>query len=197
MSLGGRDRDRQSIGQLVAVITEDLAALIRGEIDLAKAEVRESAAQAGRGAGLLAGAAFLAFFAFVFLLVAAAYGLVAAGLPVWAGFLIVAVVLLLIAVILGAVGKRHFDRVKGPERAKVQKEETRRVLSSVPQRFKDANERASKAETIVVTPPTPTPPAEPSTAPKPPATPASTPTPTAAAGEEAPGSPAASEPDER
>jgi Putative Actinobacterial Holin-X, holin superfamily III len=124
---------------------EDFSALIRGEIELAKAEMRESAKRAGAGAGLLAGAGFLAFFAFTFLLVAAAYGLVAAGLPMWAGFLIVALVLLLIAGILGAIGKVQFDKVKGPERAMAQKDATRKVIESVPQRFMDATEKSAAA----------------------------------------------------
>jgi hypothetical protein len=145
MAFGGRDRDGRSIGQLVSSITEDFSALIRGEIELAKAEMRESAKRAGAGAGLLAGAGFLAFFAFVFLLVAAAYGLVAAGLPIWASFLIVALVLLLIAGILGAVGKKQLDKVKGPERAMAQKEATRKVITSVPQRFMDATEKSAAA----------------------------------------------------
>lgn len=143
MAFAGRDRDRRSIGELVASIMDDFSTLIRGEIELAKAELRESAKQAGAGAGLLAGAGFLGFFAFTFLLVAAAYGLVAAGLPVWAGFLIVAVVLLLIAAILGGLGVMNLKKVKGPERAMAQKEATRRVIESVPQRFKDATRTSS------------------------------------------------------
>lgn len=176
MALGGRDRDGRSIGQLVSSITEDFSALIRGEIELAKAEMRESAQKAGAGAGLFAAAGLLAFFAFIFLLVAAAYGLVAAGLPVWAGFLIVALVLLIIAGILGFLGKRFFDRVKGPERAKAQQEATKRVLSSVPQRFKDATEKAANPAPTVSSV---TPVAAPTTAASPKPT---TPSPATAAG---------------
>jgi membrane protein implicated in regulation of membrane protease activity len=145
MAFAGRDRDRRSIGELVSSIMEDFSTLIRGEIELAKAEMREAAKQAGTGAGLLAGAAFLGFFSFTFLLVAAAYGLVAAGLPVWAGFLIVALVLLLIAAILGALGAKSLKQVKGPERAMAQKDATRKVIESVPQRFKDATEKSAAA----------------------------------------------------
>jgi len=139
----GRDTNR-SLGQIFASITEDISALIRGEIALAKAEVRQSAQQAARGAGLIGAALFLATLAFLFLLVAAAYGIVAAGLPVWAGFLIVAGLLLLITAILAAIAVSHFKKVKGPERAQHQREATREVLKAVPQKFKDATERAGQ-----------------------------------------------------
>jgi uncharacterized membrane protein YqjE len=146
MAFGARDGDRRSLGDLVASITADISSLIRGEIALAKAEMRESAQQAARGAGLLVVAVVLVSLAGLFLLIAAAFGIAAAGLPTWAGFLIVAVVLILIAVVLGILGKQRFDRVKGPARAKEQREANRRVLSSVPQRFKDATEKAAQQQ---------------------------------------------------
>ena len=52
MSNSNSDR---SIGQLFASIMEDISSLIRGEIALAKAEVRKSAQMAARGAGLIGG----------------------------------------------------------------------------------------------------------------------------------------------
>jgi hypothetical protein len=60
----------------------------------------------GKGVGLLGAAGFLSLLALILLLQSAAYGLVAAGLPVWAGYLIVAVVLLLLTAILALVGKK-------------------------------------------------------------------------------------------
>ena len=35
--------DKQSLGTLVSGVTEDLSALVRGEIELAKTELRDSA----------------------------------------------------------------------------------------------------------------------------------------------------------
>lgn len=135
--------DARTIGTIISSITEDMSALVRGEIALAKAEVRESARAAGLGAALVAGAVSLLMMTTLFLLIAAAYGIAAAGVPVWAGFLIVAGILLLFALILGGAGAWYFKRVKGPERAMAQREATRRVLASVPERFKAANDRAS------------------------------------------------------
>ena len=65
-------------------------------------------------------AGVLAFLAFVFLLVAGAYGIVAAGLPVWAGFLIVAGVLLVVTAILALVGRSKAKKISPPDRAKSQ-----------------------------------------------------------------------------
>lgn len=108
----------RTLGQLVAEATHDISSIMRSEVALAKAEIKVDAKKAGAGAGLFAGAAVLAFLALILLLIAAAYGLVAAGLPPWAAFLIVAVVLLVLGLIMVLVGKHNFDNLKGkPERA--------------------------------------------------------------------------------
>lgn len=107
---------RPTIVDLVRSAAEDGATIVRGEIELAKAEAKQNAQRAGKGAGMFAGAAFLGFTAWFLLTFAAAFGLVAAGLPIWAGMLIIAAVYLLIAGILGLLGKREFDRVKGLQR---------------------------------------------------------------------------------
>jgi len=108
----------RTLGQLVADATHDISSIVRSEVALAKAEMRADAKKAGTGAGMFAAAGIFAFLALILLLIAAAYGLVAAGLAPWAAFLIVAGVLLLIGVILVLVGKHNIDGLKGkPERA--------------------------------------------------------------------------------
>ncbi|MFN8168302.1 MAG: phage holin family protein [Candidatus Nanopelagicales bacterium] len=124
--------EKQSLGTLVSGVTEDLSALVRGEIELAKAELRDTARTAGKGTGLLVGAGVLAFLGFVFLLLTAAWGLVQAGLPYWAAFGIVTLVLIIVAVILALVGKSQLEKIKGPERTQVQLEKTKAVLSRQP-----------------------------------------------------------------
>jgi Flp pilus assembly protein TadB len=112
------DAVERTLGQLVADATHDISSIMHDEVALAKAEIRADAKKAGAGAGMFAGAGILAFLALILLLIAAAYGLVAAGLPPWAAFLIVAGVLLVIGVILVLVGKHNIDSLKGkPERA--------------------------------------------------------------------------------
>jgi fatty acid desaturase len=108
----------RTLGQLVADATHDISSIVRSEVALAKAEMRADAKRAGTGAGMFAAAGIFAFLALILLLIAAAYGLVAAGLAPWAAFLIVAGVLLLVGVILVLVGKHNIDSLKGkPERA--------------------------------------------------------------------------------
>jgi hypothetical protein len=107
----------RTLGQLVADATHDISSIMRGEIALAKAEVGADVKQAGVGAGMFAAAGLLAFLALILLLIAAAYGLVAAGLARWLSFLIVAGVLLLAAAILALAGKSSIRKVRGkPER---------------------------------------------------------------------------------
>jgi hypothetical protein len=108
----------RTLGQLVADATHDLSSIIHSEIALAKAEIGADAKRAGIGAGLFAAAGFFAFLALILLLIAAAYGLVAAGLAPWLSFLIVAIVLLVLGAIMAMVGKGRVSKIKGkPERA--------------------------------------------------------------------------------
>ena len=86
---------------------------MRSEIALAKAEIGADVKKAGVGGAMLAVAGFFAFLALILLLIAAAYGLVAAGLAPWLSFLIVAGVLLVVGVILAIVGKRAFAKING------------------------------------------------------------------------------------
>jgi len=115
----------RTLGQLVADATQDMSTIVRSEITLAKAEITADAKQAGKGAGMFAGAGVMGFLGVVLLLFAAVYGLVAAGLPIWLSFLIVAVLLFVVAGILGLVGKKTVSKVKGkPERTIVTTQET-------------------------------------------------------------------------
>ncbi len=125
--------DRPSLGTLVAGITAEISALIRGEIALAKAEMRESAKAGAAGAILFVVAGVL--LAMVWLLVtwAVVYVLVeVADLPVWASFLIVAGFYLLVAVILGAIGVFRFKKARGPEMAKAEMQRTKQIVESLP-----------------------------------------------------------------
>ncbi|HEX7461904.1 MAG TPA: phage holin family protein [Dermatophilaceae bacterium] len=107
----------RTLGQLVADATHDISAIMRSEIALAKAEIGADAKKAGAGGAMFAGAGFLAFLALILLVIAAAYGLVAAGLAPWLSFLIVAGVLLLVGAIMALIGIRSVRNIKGkPER---------------------------------------------------------------------------------
>ena len=85
---------QESTGSLIRGILNDLRTLIREEIALARAEMREQAGRA-RSAALSFGiaAAALAFGA-IFLLIAVALGIAnLLGWPAWTGFLIMALLL--------------------------------------------------------------------------------------------------------
>lgn len=96
----------EGIGSLVSDLIADLQGIVRGEVRLAKAELREDAMTIGRGAGMLAAGAFLGLVGFTFLMLAVAYVLYEElDLDRWLAVGIVALVLLVLAAILALVGK--------------------------------------------------------------------------------------------
>src|ERR1700712_1112802 len=64
-----------SLGDLIGEVTRDLSTLMRQELELAKAELRQSASRAGKGAGMLGGAGYAGIMALLFLSIAAWWGL--------------------------------------------------------------------------------------------------------------------------
>lgn len=102
-----------SIGQLFSRLAEQIARLVRAEIDLAKAELAQKAKAAGIGAGLLAGAAFLAFFTFVVLLTTIILAL-SEAMPPWLAALIVLVVLAALTAVLGLLGVKSLQKSSPP-----------------------------------------------------------------------------------
>ena len=100
-----------TLGELIARISENISALVRGEIDLAKAKGQRMAKEMGLGAGLLGAAGVLALFIFGLLL-----GSLTAGLsnvmPLWAAFLVVALILTVIAVPLALIGVKRLKAAK-------------------------------------------------------------------------------------
>ena len=107
----------RSIGQLVADALDDVRAIIDHEKALAKAEITKAAKAGGIGAGLLAGAVSMIGLAVIYLLIAAAEGLAAAGMLRWAAFLLVGGVLLVVGIVLALVGVTVLKRVRGPQQA--------------------------------------------------------------------------------
>jgi len=106
------DAQSQSIGELFTDVTKDVSLLIRQEVDLAKAELRQSATTAGKGAGELGGAAVAAHFGLLFISIAIWWAIGNGIGRGWAG-LIVGAVYLLIAGVLGAIGRKDLKAVQG------------------------------------------------------------------------------------
>ena len=105
-------RDAPSLGERLGDVTRDLSLLMRQEVALAKAEVSQSASNAGKGIGMLVGAALAGYFVLLFLSVAL---WVAIGSLIGYGWsaLIVAVIWAIIAAVLFSVGKKELNRVRG------------------------------------------------------------------------------------
>jgi hypothetical protein len=119
-----------TIGRLVSDASRDVSSLIRNEIRLAKSEIQLSAKSGGIGIALFAAAAFFAVMALIMLSVAFAYFINwnGEGLALHWAFLIVFGVYLLVAALLGWIGVRKVKKVRAPEKAIAQANETKQVL---------------------------------------------------------------------
>jgi hypothetical protein len=105
--------ETSSLGELVADIGEDISTLLRQEVELAKAEAKESAQKAGRGVGMFGGAATAGWFALLFLSLAVWEWLSGAiDNRGWAA-VIVMVVWAIVAAILAAAGRSSFRKIDG------------------------------------------------------------------------------------
>jgi uncharacterized membrane protein YqjE len=107
--------EEPSVGTLVQSAMADMSTLVRGEIELAKAEIGRSAKKAGISVGLFGAAGVLAAFAGIYLFFTVAEVL-DLWMPRWVAFLIVTVFLLLLAGIAALVGKRMLKKIEKPER---------------------------------------------------------------------------------
>jgi uncharacterized membrane protein YqjE len=119
-----------TIGRLVSDASRDVSSLIRNEIKLAKTELQLSVKAGGTGIALFAAAAFFAVMALIMLSVAIAYFINwnGKGLSLHWAFLIVFGFYLLVAALLGYVGVRKVKKVRAPEKAIAQAQETKQVL---------------------------------------------------------------------
>jgi hypothetical protein len=105
-------RDRP-IGDLVKQLADQTSTLVRQEIDLAKAEMTEKGRVAGKGAGLLGGAALIGLLA-AGALTACLILALALVVADWLAALIVAVVFAAVAAFLGLKGRDRIQRASPP-----------------------------------------------------------------------------------
>ena len=101
-----------SLGDLLSEVTRDVSVLMRREVELAKAEVRQSATRAGKGAGMLGGAGYAGHLTVLFLSFAAWWGLGHVIDIAWAA-VIVAVVWGIVAAVLFVLGRKEMKAIKG------------------------------------------------------------------------------------
>jgi xanthine/uracil permease len=93
-------RDERSLGDLFSDLSRETTTLVRKEVQLAKAELTQSATEAARGIGMLVAGGAVAYAGLLFLLLAIVYGLIDAGWDAWLSALVVGLVVVAIGAIL-------------------------------------------------------------------------------------------------
>jgi hypothetical protein len=124
-----------SVGELIGQVSRDLSTLIRQEMALARAEAQQTARRVGKGAGMLAGAAWSAQLLMLFLSLALWWAL-GVGLgdgpeapDLGLSGLVVALVWALIAGVLALVGRGQLKKAPGLP-------QTTETVSKIPQALK-------------------------------------------------------------
>ncbi|WP_329792309.1 phage holin family protein [Lentzea sp. DG1S-22] len=84
------DTTGESLGDLLNELTGDLSKLMRQELELAKAELREEASKAGKATGMLAAAGFAGYLTTVLLSFALVFALGAVMPLGWAALIVAA-----------------------------------------------------------------------------------------------------------
>jgi Putative Actinobacterial Holin-X, holin superfamily III len=104
--------DTNSLGDLLGDVTRDMSTLMRQEVELAKAELKQTTSRAGKGSGLLAGAGVAGHFVLLFLSLALWWGLATLIGLGWSA-VIVAVIWAIIGAILASMGRKELKGIKG------------------------------------------------------------------------------------
>ena len=100
----------ETVGELVSQLTTDLGELTRQELALAKAELQVEAKKAGKGAGMLGGAAFAGWMVALFVSLTVMWALDEAMDLIWAA-LVVAVLWAVAAAVLAMTGRKELREV--------------------------------------------------------------------------------------
>jgi hypothetical protein len=93
-------RDERSLGDLFSDLSRETTTLVRQEVQLAKAELTQSATEAARGIGMLVAGGAVAYAGLIFLLLAIVFGLIEAGWDAWLSALVVGLVVAAIGAVL-------------------------------------------------------------------------------------------------
>ena len=93
-------RDERSLGDLFSDLSRETTSLVRKEVQLAKAELTQSATEAARGIGMLVAGGAVAYAGLLFLLLAIVFGLIKAGWEAWLSALVVGLVVVAIGAVL-------------------------------------------------------------------------------------------------
>jgi len=100
----------RSLGSLVGNLSSDMSKLMRQELDLAKVELKEEARKAGKGAGMLGGAALAGWMTVLFLSITLMW-LLDKAMDLVLAALIVTIIWGIAAAVLGLAGKKRLQEV--------------------------------------------------------------------------------------
>ncbi|TDC65471.1 phage holin family protein [Actinomadura sp. GC306] len=127
----GGDHDAGT-GELIKQATRQVSDLLRAELRLAVAELKDKGRHAGTGAGMFGGAALVALYG-VGALIAAVIAAIAVALPVWASALIVGAALLLVAGVLAMLGRSQARRA-APAKPEQAMDEAKHAVAELKER---------------------------------------------------------------
>jgi uncharacterized membrane protein YqjE len=108
-----RDGDDRSTAELLSQLSQQTGDLVRHEMELAKAELREKGKAAGLGAGMFGGAGLVALYA-VGALTAAAILALANLVDAWLAALIIGTVYAALAGALALIGRKQVEQATPP-----------------------------------------------------------------------------------
>jgi putative superfamily III holin-X len=98
-------RDERSLGDLFSDLSRETTTLVRQEVQLAKAELTQSATEAARGIGMLVAGGAVAYAGLLFLLLAIVFGLIEAGWEAWLSAVVVGLVVVAVGAVLVLRGR--------------------------------------------------------------------------------------------
>jgi uncharacterized membrane protein YqjE len=102
-----------SVGELLKELSSETSTLVRKEMELARAELREPGTRAGAGAGLLGGAGVVALLA-LGSLTATVIALLDKAMDTWLAALIVTVIWGVVAAVLALQGRNKLQEATPP-----------------------------------------------------------------------------------
>jgi uncharacterized membrane protein YqjE len=104
--MGASTADQRSLGQIMGDLSHDLTTLVKQELELARTELKEEAAKAGKGAGMLGGAGVAGLLTLILGSFALAH-LLDNWMPVELAFLVVTVLWAIVGAVLAARGRKE------------------------------------------------------------------------------------------
>jgi hypothetical protein len=112
-STDATDPRERPIGELVKDLSAQTSTLVRKEIELARAELQQKGKVAGKGAGMLAGAAVAGLLA-LGALTAALIALLDKAMATWVAAVIVMALWAVVALVLAKAGQKALQRATPP-----------------------------------------------------------------------------------